>query len=522
MSRALYRDGLPQRFARVVRENADRPAVLFDEGDAFSYRQLDESSNRVARFLAARGVKRGDRVAFRLEKGRAAYSIVLGCVKSGVAYFAVDPGTPEPRLAAMFAQCPPSLVFVESADRLGTAADKAVHCPAGSLDFCKDLDSAPLPEENGPRHSDAAYVMFTSGSTGTPKGAVMSHSNLLYFVDWAVNEYAFAPGERHTHLNPIYFDNSVFDMYSTFFSGGALVPFASSLLQDPFGVVEKIEKTRCEVFFSVPSMLIFLQTTKALEKGSMPSLRKVVFGGEGYPKTKLAELHAAIGGHARLINVYGPTECTCICSSYELGADDFKSLDGYPPIGSLTSPFSFVLLDGDRAVAPGEVGELCLGGPCVGLGYVNQPELTRRAFVQNPLNAAFDERLYRTGDLMRLDPADGKLWFVGRKDFQVKHQGFRIELEEIQHGLAKLEGVEEAAVIQAFENGASRLIGFVASGASPDPEALRRGVAKFVPKYMVPTRVFVLPRLPKNANGKTDRKKLLALHESGELLKEKA
>ena len=522
MSGRLYRESLPRRFARVVEANADRPAVLFNEDEALSYRELDKLSNQVARYLGARGVRAGQRVAFRLEKSPAAYAIVLGCLKSGVTYFAVDPSTPEARLKSMFEQCPPSLIFAETTDKLDAFKDKVVPCPGGKAAFCADQETADVDAHHGPSLSDAAYVMFTSGSTGAPKGAVITHANLHYFVDWAVNEYGFFPGERHTHINPIYFDNSVFDMYSTFFSGGTLVPFTSALLQDPYGVVERIDKMKCEVFFSVPSMLIFLQTTKAIEKGAVPSLRKIIFGGEGYPKTKLAELFECVGAHARLINVYGPTECTCICSSYTLGADDFKNLDGYPPIGALTSPFSYYLLDGDRAVAVGEVGELCLGGPCVGHGYFNQPELTRKSFVQNPLNAAFEERLYRSGDLLRLDPKDGKLWFVGRKDFQVKHQGYRIELEEIQHGLAKIEGVEEACVVQAFESGASRLIGYVASHKALNADHLRKAVAEYVPKYMVPAQIFVVERLPKNANGKTDRKQLLALYESGDAVKEKA
>jgi D-alanine--poly(phosphoribitol) ligase subunit 1 len=267
-------------------------------------------------------------------------------------------------------------------------------------------------------------------------------------------------------------------------------------------------------------MLIFLQTTKALEKGSMPSLKKVIFGGEGYPKTKLKELHAAIGKHARLINVYGPTECTCICSTYDVTPADFEDLDGYPPIGRLTATFSRVLLDGDRAVAPGEVGELCLGGPMVGHGYFNQPELTKKAFLQNPLNSAYEERLYRTGDLMRLDLKDGKLWFVGRKDFQIKHQGFRIELEEIQHALAQSAGVEEAAVIQVFESSASLLVAFVATKQPLSPEQLRKDAAKLVPKYMVPGKVLLLERLPKNPNGKTDRKQLQALYQGNGARKE--
>lgn len=495
--------------------------MLFDEDDALTYRQLDRLSNQAARFIVSRGLRRGDRVGIHLEKSPAAYAAVLASIKLGVAYFAADPATPEARLEKIFEQCPPALIFTASPEKLGKHACKAVVCTGGTAGFCADQDASALEISDPPALADPAYVMFTSGSTGSPKGAVITHSNLHYFVSWAVHEYGFTPEDRHTHLNPLYFDNSVFDMYSTFFSGGTLVPFTAALLQDPHGVVERIEKLKCTVYFSVPSMLIFLQTTRAIDKHSMPSLKKIIFGGEGYPKTKLAELFETVGDHAQLINVYGPTECTCICSTYTIGPKDFESLDGYPPIGRLISTFNHHLLDGDSAVAPGEVGELCLGGPCVGHGYFNQPQLTLKAFVQNPLNSTFEERLYRTGDLFRLDPKDGKLWFVGRKDFQVKHQGYRIELEEIQHALAKVPGVQEAAVLQVFEQGVSKLVAVVAAAGNPvAPEEARRQAGKLVPKYMVPAKVFVLERLPKSPNGKTDRKALLALYESGGLTKE--
>jgi D-alanine--poly(phosphoribitol) ligase subunit 1 len=519
---SLYRNCLPTLFSRVVGKYADRTALLFEEGNEISYRQLDMLSNQAARFLFSRGLRRGDRVCLHLEKSVAAYSLVLGCIKTGITYFATDPASPGSRIESIFAQCSPDLIFAESAEEFATKwHTKIAYCCAGSMEFCADLDSSILQMPDPVTYSDPAYIMFTSGSTGVPKGAVITHSNLHYFVDWAVNEYGFTVGDRHTHLNPLYFDNSVFDMYSTFFSGGTLVPFTSAMLKDPIGVVDRIERLECSVFFSVPSMLIYLQTTKAIEKGSMKSLRKIIFGGEGYPKTKLAQLYEFVGEYAELINVYGPTECTCICSTYTISAKDFETLEGYPPIGSLTYTFSYYLLNGDIAVSPGEVGELCLGGPCVGHGYFNQPELTNIAFVQNPPNTSYVELLYRTGDLMRLDPLDGKLWFIGRKDFQVKHQGYRIELEEIEHGLAKIKGVDEAAVVQVFDEGTSRLIGFAASSQSLQPEILRRNLADLVPKYMVPSKVFVLGCLPKNPNGKIDRKKLLEQYSSGMFVKEK-
>ena len=192
----------------------------------------------------------------------------------------------------------------------------------------------------------------------------------------------------------------------------------------------------------------------------MPSLKKIIFGGEGYPKPMLARLFDAVGDRTTLYNVYGPTECTCICSVYPIGAVDLADLKGLAPLGHLIPNFSYVIVDeANREAAPGQVGELCLGGPCVGLGYYNDLRQTAEVFIQNPVHDRFFDRVYKTGDLVRYDPADGKIHYVGRADSQIKHQGYRIELGEIEHALTCVAGVDEAAAI--YTNG--RIVGVVAS-----------------------------------------------------------
>jgi D-alanine--poly(phosphoribitol) ligase subunit 1 len=242
-------------------------------------------------------------------------------------------------------------------------------------------------------------------------------------------------------------------------------------------------------------------------------VRKIVFGGEGYPKSKLKELFDCLHHRADLVNVYGPTECTCICSAYGVTESDFEGLDGYPPLGGPIPNFSFVILnERGEAAEPDEIGELCLGGPCVGLGYFNEPELTNMAFGQNPLNPNYHERIYHTGDLVRLSRDDGKVHFVGRKDSQIKHQGYRIELGEIEHALCLIPGVDEAVAIHSAPNGVSQIVAVVASCNGLESTAIRKEVSGIIPAYMVPSRVDVLERLPKNDNGKIDRNLLKSLY----------
>jgi len=269
--------------------------------------------------------------------------------------------------------------------------------------------------------------------------------------------------------------------------------------------VERIHREGCSVFFSVPSLLMYLQTMKVAKREYLGSLRKIIFGGEGYPKVKLKPLFDELGDQAEFYNVYGPTECTCICSSYRVTQKDFEALDGFPPLGSLIVNFRGYVLDDEQAVETGGVGELCLGGPCVGLGYYNQPEQTAKVFVQNPLNSSFHERLYRTGDLVRVNPADGQLYFVSRKDLQIKHQGYRIELEEIQHALVAIDGIDEAVALHAVKDNISSIVAVVATEGKLTAAEIKSKVAEKIPRYMIPEKVHILERMPKNPNGKTDR-----------------
>lgn len=510
------RYNIPQIFAESVSNHADLPALLFAGQATVSYAELDRISNRLARFLSASGVGPGSRVCLCAEKTLLPYATILASLKLGAVYFAIDPRNPAARTEKIFAQCSPAAVVTDTTLEF-PVSEETIHrfTPSWSdLAECAAFDDGAI-DPAAIDGSMPAYIMFTSGSTGSPKGAVISHDNLVHFAEWAALEYRFTPEDRHTHLNPIYFDNSVFDIYSTFLTGGCLVPFEASVMNDPGAIVDRLRETACTTWFSVPSLLMYLQVMKVVSRDSFASLKRIIFGGEGFPKVKLKELFDEVGETTELHNVYGPTECTCICSSHLITPVDFADMDGLPTLGHLIQNFRGYVLDDEREVERGELGELCLGGPCVGLGYYNQAEQTTRAFVQNPLNPSHREILYRTGDLVRQDPATGRYHFVGRKDLQIKHQGYRIELEEIQNAFVSLDGVDEAVVLHQKSGNSSRLIAVVASTAGLDPKTLKREVATLLPQYMLPEKILVVPHLPKNANGKTDRQRLAADLASG-------
>lgn len=506
---SAYAHNVADAFQMAVEAHRGRPALVWPE-HVVTFGELDETSDRVAHFLRQQGVRKGDRVCIRLEKCTLTYSLMLACLKIGAPYFVVDPSNPAVRVAHILAKCMPKLIFSAREPSLAPSGYEVIAVDhQNQFAFLDDAAGTPIKPRADVTGSDPAYIMFTSGSTGFPKGAVMSHANLLNFIQWARGEFSVTPDDIFTNLNPLYFDNSVFDFYASIPNGASLVPFDSAIMKDPYRVLQQIDELRCTIYFSVPSLLIYFQTLKIITPGVFGHVRTIIFGGEGYPRTKLKGLFDCVHPRAELVNVYGPTECTCICSAYRVTEADFAEPDGYPPLGGPIPNFSFLILDEEgETVAPGETGELYLGGPCVGLGYLNDPELTDKAFRQNPGNRLYHERMYRTGDLVRVSPQDGKVHFVGRKDNQIKHQGYRIELGEVEHALSRISGIDEAVALHAVCDGVSLIIGVVASRDGITPDAIRREVAQMVPGYMVPGRVNVLDQLPKNANGKIDRKLL--------------
>ena len=211
-------------------------------------------------------------------------------------------------------------------------------------------------------------------------------------------------------------------------------------------------------------------------------------------------------------NVYGPTECTCICSAYTICEDDFQDMQSLAPLGLSAQNFDIEILPLDYAIR--DFGELFLRGPQVGLGYYNDPERTANAFCQNPLHSNYVDFGYRTGDLVRRD-ARGYLHFKGRVDFQIKHMGYRIELEEVEAALNSLSDVTESAVIyHKLGDGLGQILAFVAADTPVSSQKLKGQVSGLLPSYMVPRRITLLGKLPKNANGKIDRIALQAYAES--------
>lgn len=502
-------------FEEIATVDRDRVALRLQD-KRVSYGTLFDRIEALSELLLASGHVRGDVVALAHDKGALAYGCMLAAIRLGITYVNIDTGSPAARNARILAVSGARTLFCED----GTAIEASRELIGLSGIRVQNLAEAdltkPSPEALAHQHALAAavdgsciaYIMFTSGSTGQPKGVAITHQNLLHFIAWGRARFGVTRDDNFANLNPMYFDNSVFDFYVSLFNGASLTPVPRALLNTPGDLVAHIGAMGCTIWFSVPSLLIYLMAMKALTPAAMPALRCFVFGGEGYPKIELVKLHRMYGSRAQLVNVYGPTECTCICSAYDVTAEDFVDLAGLPVLGHLNPNFDYRIVD--DADGDAETGELCLIGPNVAAGYFNDPDRSAKAFVTLEEPRRYMKRMYRTGDLVR--EQDGILSFVGRKDNQIKHMGYRIELEEIERALNSLPDVIQAAVVYQKQGTAyGKILGFVASAIDLEEKALLMALRTLVPDYMLPSRIVIVPDLPKNANGKVDRPNLPSL-----------
>jgi D-alanine--poly(phosphoribitol) ligase subunit 1 len=508
MSSRAYTYNLGQYFSDVAEQQKAHVAIRHTDGNTFAFGDLNALSNQLAYVLIDKKIGRNDVVAILNNKTNTSYALMLACLKIGAIYTNLDPKSPEERFVKMLEICQPKLICFFEDQKLITAEISHLYATVNyeSEAFLQDVSnhSTEFPKVNHFVNSnDPAYIMFTSGSTGFPKGVVISHGNILNFIHWAKEVYSVTQNDVFTNINPMHFDNSVFDFYASLFNGAALVPIGDHLTRNPKRMIEALNKVSPTIWFSVPSMLVFVLNMRALTLEDLPTLRVVTFGGEGFPKNQLRKLWNYWGNRVQFVNVYGPTECTCICSSYLVSEKDMLN-DELLPLGPVAPNFYALVLDENgNQVENNVVGELCIGGPNVGIGYYYNPEKTESVFVSDPTRKDYDRTIYKSGDLVKQD-ASGMLFFAGRKDNQIKKMGYRIELEEIENALNSLDTVFESAVVYINnEKYRSKIIAFVKSDV-PEKE-LKENLKKKLPLYMIPDNYNYVDVLPKNQNGKINR-----------------
>jgi len=523
---------LPDLLATSAARHGARDAIVMD-GRRMSYAALEQGANRLARSLAAHGVRRGDRVGMWLPKSPEAVMAVWGILKAGAAYVPVDPGAPPARLG-FIARDGAIAGLITRADRatgLGEAfADGA---PMRALWYADDPAEAPriaglpgvpwralaaesdAPPESAPAPDDLAYILYTSGSTGEPKGVMHTHASALAFVEWAAETFAVGPEDRVAGHAPFHFDLSTFDLFATARGGAALHPVPARAASFPAAIAKLYTGERLTIWYETPSGLVLMLTRGNLRQLDLSALRVLLFAGEVMPVKVLREL-MALAPHARFANLYGPTE-TNVCTWHDVTAPppDDRPL----PIGRACSGDTLAILDeSGTPVAPGTPGELWVHGASVMRGYWGRPGRTAETLRPIALPAGGTAVAYATGDVVR-DSRDGVLEFLGRRDHQIKTRGYRVELGEIEAVLQRHPSVAEAVVLAIPDPEIThRLIAVVvpAAGAAIDEASLKQHCAAALPRYMVPEHIGARDALPRTSSGKVDRRALLPSTPSGD------
>ncbi len=470
-----------------VRESPGAVAIV-DGDTVLTYGDLEARSRALAAALARhpRFVP-GARVAVVLERSAGLPIAWLAIMRAGGVYLPLDTAFPDERVGFIVRDSEAALVLTTAARRASIealAGDAAVvEVPEAGEGEGPFTDAAP---------AECAYVIYTSGSTGVPKGVALGHAGVLNLMAHLRELHPTAAGDRVALFASPAFDASIWEMGQALCHGAALVVVDRDTAADPAHFGALMRRHRCTVAILPPSY------ARLLDPDDLASLRLLATGGEAaHPDTA-----TRLSRRVRYANLYGPTEASIQATTYEVlpGERFGRSV----PIGRPIPNVEALVLDRqDRPVPIGAPGELCLGGVCVGIGYLNRPELDRARFTPHPWKPA--ERVYRTGDIVRwLD--DGNLEFLGRADDQVKLRGHRIELGEIQARLLALPGVRQGAVVvEGDGEGLDRLAAYVVLEPPVSGEDLRIALRRALPEYMVPSRFVTLDALPLTPQGKLDR-----------------
>ncbi|MBQ4085846.1 MAG: amino acid adenylation domain-containing protein [Clostridia bacterium] len=477
---------------------------------ALTFSQVYSSSRAVGSALLEKGFSREPVVVF-MQKSPQAIAAFFGCVYAGCYYVPIDTEMPRLRIDLIFENLQPRAMLCDEST-LSMAKELNFH---GELFFYNEAASHPVDEQtlfavrDAQLDTDPIYIVFTSGSTGVPKGVVACHRSVIDYIENLSAVLGFSGETRFGLQSPLYFDACLKELYPTLKFGATTVIIPKQLFMFPVKLVEFLNEHRVNTVCWVVSALTMISALRTFDKIKPQYLRTIAFGSEVFPIPQLRLWREALP-EARFTNLYGPTETTGMCCYFHVDRD-FEPGEAVPIGRPFHNTEILLLNDQNRLAAQGEIGEICVRGTSLTLGYYHAFEKTNEAFVQNPLNDRYPELIYRTGDLARRNER-GELVFVSRKDHQIKHMGHRIELGEIEANVNTIEGVRACCSI--YDAKKSRIVLYYVG--DQEPRALSAALREKLPRYMLPNIVQRLEKMPLTANGKTDRVTLKTQYETAQ------
>ncbi|MGN0469465.1 MAG: amino acid adenylation domain-containing protein [Acutalibacteraceae bacterium] len=478
-------------FREQAQANPENTAVVYLDKH-YTYRQVDEISDRIGGYISSLGIGREDVVSILIP--RCEYMVIasLGALKSGAAYQPLDPSYPSERLEFMIKDADAKLLIADKSllDRVPDYKGKVLLLDdIPTLPECDKLPESPKPE-------DLFIMLYTSGSTGIPKGCMLEHRNIASFCNWFRNYYNLTPQSKAAAYASYGFDANMMDTYPTLTSGAELHIIDEAIRLDLMAI---------EKYFNENEITHSFMTTQVGRQFALESncktLKYLSVGGE-----KLVPINADT--NFKFNNLYGPTECTVCVTAFTVDKDYDRV-----PIGKALDNLKLYVVDKNGRILPPCVpGELWISGYGVSRGYLNRPEQNEKTFIKNPFTDEKGyERVYRTGDIVRYLP-NGNIDFVGRNDGQVKIRGFRIELSEVEKVIREYDGIKDAAVIaRKLPTGGQSINAYITADTKIDISRLNEFIESRKPYYMVPESTMQIDVIPLTVNGKVDKRKLLEI-----------
>lgn len=475
-----------EKFYECAQRYPDKGSVICND-ESSTYSELNRKSNQFANYLIEKqNISKGDIICMAAERSIAAIVAMIGIMKSGAVCLPVDNNYPRERIDFILKNSGAKAIISDNPKHINLS-EKVI-----LISQIESSGNGNLSIEINKK--DPAYIIYTSGSTGTPKGVVIEHGSFMNMFVNVIDNYGITERDNVLQFASLGFDAAVFEIFQALLTGATLVIASKEVIQDPSLFIHYMDDKKVSVATLPPAFL------SALEKPEFPYLHTLITAGEQAVVSDVNHYRK----FKKFINGYGPTEAS-VCASYFV-ADKNIEYKNFIPIGKPVSGTSIYILNDNLELLPeGFSGELCISGPNLARGYLNNIELTKQKFVANPF--VKNGRMYRTGDRARLLP-DGDIEFIGRIDDQVKIRGNRVELGEIENRIHNYPLVKDAVVLDADSNRNKVIAAFITSEAEIEISELRSFLLEFLPDYMIPQHFYMIGKIPLTQNGKINKSEL--------------